>query len=253
MAAHDAQRGGVAGAAGAARARAASARGPRGLTLIEITVALAIIAVLFAAVVLGVGALTGTRAKQASAELGGTIRALYDTAALSGKTCRLVFELPETKDDDGAVTWRAECARSGITVSGKRDDELRLARARQTGRNAVDDQARFRRLDRDEAPTVQELQAREKSRVEEAAKFSEFSTEDIATHTLPANVRLEVWTQKQRAPVKNGLAYLYFFPQGYTERAQVWVRQGSNTWTLTIAPLTGKTVIHAEDLEVPHA
>jgi general secretion pathway protein H len=230
-----------------------SRRAPRGMTLIEITVAIAVIAVLFAAVVMGVGALTGTRAKEASAELGGTIRALYDTAALSGKTCRLVFELPEARDEEGAVSWRAECAKGNLAVSAKRDDELKEARARKADKNKVDDDARFRHLDRDGAPSVQELQAREKARVEEVAKFSQFSSGEVASHRLPANVRLEVWTQKQRAPVKNGLAYLYFFPQGYTERAQVWVRQGSNTWTLTIAPLTGKTVIHAADLEVPHA
>jgi general secretion pathway protein H len=51
--------------------------------------------------------------------------------------------------------------------------------------------------------------------------------------------------------VKHGTAYLYFFPQGYTERAQVWVRQGSNTWTVTVSPLTGKTIIHNGELEVP--
>jgi len=117
----------------------------------------------------------------------------------------------------------------------------------------VGSDTRFRRLDHDEAPSVQELQAREKARVDDVAKFSEFSSEDIVTHTLPSNVRLEVWTQKQRAPVKNGAAYLYFFPQGFTEKAQVWVRQGRNTWTLTIASLTGKTVIHNDDLEVPRS
>jgi general secretion pathway protein H len=100
---------------------------------------------------------------------------------------------------------------------------------------------------------VQELQAREKARVEAAAKFSDFSSEDVVTHALPSNVRLEVWTSKQRLPVKTGAAYLYFFPQGFTEKAQVWVRQGKNTWTLTIASLTGKTVIHNEDLEVPRS
>ena len=43
-----------------------SRRKPRGLTLIELTVALGIIVVLFAAVVFGVGALTGAKAKETS-------------------------------------------------------------------------------------------------------------------------------------------------------------------------------------------
>ncbi|MEW5740064.1 MAG: type II secretion system protein [Myxococcota bacterium] len=227
------------------------ARAPRGLTLIEITVALGIIVVLFAAVVFGVGALTGAKARESAAELAGTIRALYDSAALSGRTCRLVFELPGERDEDGAVTWRAECAKGSVTAGAKRDDELRAANEKDKRDRRDEDDERFRPLASDSAPTVQELQAREQSRVEEQAKFSSFSSDDVVEKTLPSNVRVEVWTQKQRQPVKHGTAYLYFFPQGYTEKAQVWVRQGDNAWTLTISSLTGKTVIHNEDLEVP--
>ncbi|PZR08869.1 MAG: prepilin-type cleavage/methylation domain-containing protein [Archangium gephyra] len=224
-------------------------RSRRGMTLIEIVVALMIVAVLFAAVTFGVGALTGAKAQEASTELAGTIRALYDTAALSGRTCRLVFDLPEEKNEEGAVKWRAECAKGGVTATSKRDDELKELRAKT--KDKVKDDKRFRRLDDDSAPTLQQLQEQEKDRVEEAAKFSDFSSEDVVEKTLPSNVRVEVWTQKQRQPAKTGTAYLYFFPQGYTERAQVWVRQGDNAWTLTISPLTGKTKIHGEDLEVP--
>ncbi|MFO0597263.1 MAG: type II secretion system protein [Myxococcaceae bacterium] len=226
-------------------------RHSHGLTLIEITVALGIIVLLFAAVVFGVGALTGAKAKETSTELAGTIRALYDTAALSGRTCRLVFTLPQPRDEETPVTWRAECAKGGATASAKRDEELKEARA--TAKDKVKDDDRFRRLDRDDAPSLQQLQEQEKERVEAAAKFSDFASEDVVEKTLPANVKIEVWTQKQREPSKNGLAYLYFFPQGYTERAQVWVRQGDNTWTLTISPLTGKTKIHNEDLQVPRS
>lgn len=224
-------------------------RSRRGLTLIEIVVALGIVTLLFAGVVMSVGALTGAKAKESSTELAGTIRALYDTAALSGRTCRLVFTLPEPKDDEGEVTWRAECAKAGATASRKRDDELKAAR--KTLKDKVAEDPRFRRLDSDDAPTLQQLQEQEKNRVEESAKFSDFSSEDVVEKTLPSGVKIEVWTSKQREASKTGIAYLYFFPQGYTERAQVWVRQGDNTWTLTISPLTGKTKIHNEDLEVP--
>jgi general secretion pathway protein H len=221
----------------------------RGLTLIELTVALGIIVLLFSAVVFSVGALSGAQAKQSSTELAGTIRALYDTAALSGRTCRIVFTLPAERDEEGASSWRAECAKGGATASAKRDDELKDARA--AAKDKVKEDPRFRRLDRDGAPTLQQLQEQEKARVEAAATFSDFSSEDVGEHTLPSNVSVQVWTSKQREPTKNGIAYLYFFPQGYTERAQVWLRQGDNTWTLTISPLTGKTTIHSEELEVP--
>lgn len=223
------------------------------MTLIEITVALMIVVMLFAAVIFGVGALTGARAKEASTELAGTIRALYDTAALKGQTCRIVFTLPDerNKEEEVPVKWRAECAKGTTTASAKRDDALKQDRADLEKRRREKPDNRFKRMDSDDQPTLQELQDREKEAVEKDNAFTEFSSEDVVEKTLPSNVKIEVWTQKQRLPTKNGLAYLYFFPQGYTERAQVWLRQGENVWTLTIAPLTGKTKIHAEDLEVP--
>ena len=81
--------------------------------------------------------------------------------------------------------------------AAKRDDELaggQRERAREAEERR-DDDARLRRLDRDEAPSLQELQAREKARVDAAAKFSQFSSDDVVTHALPSNVRLEVWTR----------------------------------------------------------
>ncbi|MDX2011606.1 MAG: type II secretion system protein [Myxococcaceae bacterium] len=231
------------------------ARTRRGITLIELVVALGIVVVLFAAVIYGVGALTGAKAKEASAELAGTIRALYDTAALSGKTCRLVFELPQKNDEDGAVRYHAECAKGSITAGADRVDEQRAAEKKDKDeKRRAEANDRFRSLASDDSgPNLQELMAREKNRVEEAAKFSNFTSEDVPERSLPGGVEVEVWTSKLKVPTKSGVAYLYFFPQGFTERAQIYVKQGKNTWTLAVSPLTGKTVIHAEALELPRS
>ena len=223
--------------------------------MIEMVVSLAIIAVLFAAVVLGVGALTGAKAKEATTELTGVIRSLYDTANLTGKTCRLVFELPEEKEEDNPVKYHAECAKSALTASKNRDEEQKDNSGERKKRKdkLADDDKRFRRSDSDEAPTVQQLMAREKNRVEEQAKFSTFTDPQIPERTLPPTVRVAVWTKSLREPTKHGVAYLYFFPQGFTERAQLTVRQGSNVWTLSVSPLTGKVATAAEELEVPRS
>ena len=65
-----------------------------GFTLIEMTVTLAVAAVLFAAAVVGIGALTGAEARASAGQLAGAAQSLFDQAALTGKTCRLVFDLP---------------------------------------------------------------------------------------------------------------------------------------------------------------
>ena len=225
----------------------------RGLTLIELMVALVIVALLFSATVMGIGALTGTRAKSAASDLAAAMRSLYDTAALTGKTCRLVFQLPGERDPDQSVTYMAECAKGDVTARADRDQALKDDnRAQQDAKRLARDKrpAPFRR--RDEEPSLEEVMAQEKDRVDAQARFSSFTSPEIKPHQL-SGVQISVWTQHQREATKHGLAYLYFFPQGFTERAQVYFRQGGNVWTLTLAPLTGKVKVVGEELEIPRS
>ncbi len=236
-----------------AEASARTRRAERGLTLIEIMIALLIAAVLFSAVVVSVGAITGSKAKASAGELAGVIRSLYDTAALTGKTCRLVFEIADPKTE-GTTKYRAECAAAGVTTSRDREAALR------DENRARDDEKRSGRRDRRDSfrsgggePSIQELMEQEQSRVEQAARFSEYTAEEVAPRELDSSVTVSVWTRHQKTAVEQGLAYLYFFPQGYTEKAHVYVRQGDNVWTLTVSPLTGKVSVVAEELEVPRS
>ncbi|WP_224249432.1 pilus assembly FimT family protein [Hyalangium gracile] len=230
-----------------------SRRAQRGLTLIEICIALLIAAVLFSAVVTGVGAITGSKAKATTSELAGVIRSLYETAALSGKTCRLVFELADPKSDD-ASRYHAECAEGAVTTARDREGALKdenLSREDEA-RRGKDERRNFTQSGSG-APGLKELMEQEQHRVEQAARFSSYTGEEVAPRELPSNVSLSVWTRQQKKAVDQGVAYLYFFPQGYTEKAQVYVRQGDNVWTLTISPLTGKVSVVDEELEVPRS
>lgn len=232
---------------------ARSHRAQRGLTLIEIMIALLIAAVLFSAVVMSVGALTGSKAKASAAELAGVIRSLYDTAALTGKTCRLVFEIPGPKSEE-ATKYRAECAAAGVTTSRDRDTALRDENtARDDAKRQGKDERRNFRSSSGGQPSIQELMEQEQNRVEQAARFSEYTAEEVAPRELPGGVGVSVWTRQQKTAVEQGVAYLYFFPQGYTEKAHVYVRQGDNVWTLTVSPLTGKVSVVSEQLEVPRS
>ncbi len=230
----------------------------KGFTLIEMSIALAIAAVLFSAVVMGVGSLTGAKAKEAATDLVGVMRSLYDTAALKGKTCRLVFELPDSKSEDtGQVKYRAECAANGLAVN--KDRELDLKEIERLNKQQEEAQKRdqghvresFKTASSANTPSVQELMAREKDRVEAQAKFSDYTDSEITERILPSNVRVHVWTKQQRHYIEKGPAFVYFFPQGFTERTQIVVKQGDNAWTLSMSPLTGKIAVVSESLEVP--
>jgi len=239
----------------------------RGFTLIELMVALAIAAALFSALILGLGALTGACARKAMGELGGAARSLYDTAALTGNTCRLVLLLP--RDDSAEFSYRAECAKGPVTSAMDRDQEIRDATkaaveayrknsrggARATepppdSRSGSDGRYGAYGSSGTSSSSLLDVLDAEKARVEKAAAFSAFTTAEIQPRKL-SGVRVSVWTSHQRAKIDTGLAYLYFFPQGYTERAQVTVRQGRNVWTLLVSPFTGRTSIVDGEPEIP--
>ena len=212
-----------------------------GFTLIEVIVVIAIVATLLGAAVVGIGALTGARARATLGELGATVRAMYDRAALTGHTCRIVFDLPA--GDTPGFSYRAECASRALTSAVDRDQTLkddnqaRLDAAKRTPRNRG-------------SSTLLDVLAQEKDRVEAAAKFSNFTSPEVEPRRI-TGVKLSVWTTHQRQPARSGLAYLYFFPQGAVERAQLTARQGNSVWTLTVSPLTGKTAVVDGEPEIP--
>lgn len=223
-------------------------RHPAGFTLIELVIVIAVATMLSGMLVVGLGALTGARARAALGELGGTVRALYDTAALTGHTCRLVFDLPASEAT--GFGYRAECAKGAVTTASDRDQALKDdARARSEP---------FRRGDRASSatrggpPSLLDVLSQEKERVEAAATFANFTSPEVRPRRV-SGVQLSVWTAHQRKPVRSGLAYVYFFPQGAAERAQLTARQGNSVWTLTVAPLTGKTTVVDGEPEVPRS
>jgi general secretion pathway protein H len=216
----------------------------RGFTLFELGVALIIVGVLFSAAVVIVGAVTGSRARAALGELGGVMRSLYDTASLTGHTCRLVMDLgPEGKDSP--FEYRAECAKTAVTrmAASEVDEHAPPGQPKEAEKSLPFPSAT-------DAPSMEDLTAREKNRVEVAAKYAAFTSPEIKPRKM-SGVKVSVWTPHEHEPRTHGLAYVYFFPQGYAERAQVSFKQGNNAWTLKLAPLTGKTSVVPGVLEAP--
>jgi general secretion pathway protein H len=220
-------------------------RAPAGFTLIELIVVIAIAATLMGATMVGIGALTGARARATLGELGATVRALYDTAALTGHTCRLVFELPS--GDTTGFTYRAECAAHAVTSASDRDQALKDEN--QARADAAKRSGRLGPTGRSGASLLDVL-SQEKDRVEAAAKFSTFTSPEVEPRRV-SGVKLSVWTPHQRQPAKSGVAYVYFFPQGAVERAQLTAKQGNSVWTLLVAPVTGKTTVVDGEPEIP--
>ena len=148
----------------------------RGLTLIEICIALVIAAVLFSAVVMGVGAITGSQGQGARPASWRASSARSTTRPRSrGKTCRLVFELADPKSEERDALprrvrrGRASPPRATATTRCGR----RTASARSDAARAADDAPQLHAGRNGDARRCEELMAQEQNRVEKRRAFSE--------------------------------------------------------------------------------
>jgi general secretion pathway protein H len=196
----------------------------RGLTLIEISIALAIAALLVAISVPAISSITRAQLRQKSGQLSGGIRALYGQSAIAGKSCRLALDLDKSE-------YQAECARGSVRLSGEpetsgsggressRDEEL-LARAK-GDRSTLSDEDRVR--------------------LELLRKGAFAPSAEVPRTALGGSVRFrKVWVSHQQAGLTAGTAYLYFWPSGQTEAASIELAQGDDVTTLLVSPLTGR-------------
>ena len=221
-------------------ARRVRRRQASGLTLIEISIALLIVALLLFIAVPSIEAVAGVRAREEAGKLSGAIRYLYGQAALSGKTCRLRFDLDEQ-------TYAAQCTEQRFTVSGEKEKS-------REGRKLDEEEARA--SSRTTYSVQDELLGSAQAlreKVEKSAEFSEFTGEELKPHKMPAGANLAVWTARQSERYTAGEAFLYFFPQGHTERAQLYVSDdaGDDVYTLLVSPLSGRVRVEFGDRAEP--
>lgn len=221
---------------GGGRVPRANARAERGLTLIEILVVLAIVAVITVGVLGGSGQLQGARLKQAATLVSGAIRAGYGRANANSKSVRLVFDFE--KD----AMWLEEADQPHLVQSGDKSAA--------GGADPVTDAERAAQADGDriikgpKAPKASFHPVRQ-------GEIGDVS-EQKSMRPLPTGITFrEIQTAHDSDVRKEGRAYLYFWPGGQTERAVVQlapkpageerVFADEKTITVEVSPLTGKT------------
>jgi general secretion pathway protein H len=201
------------------------------MTLIEISIALLIVGLLVFVALPSVEAVVGVRAREEAGKLSGAIRYMYGNSALTGKVCRIAFDLDER-------SYWPECTQGRFTV----DREKERASG---GRRADEEREERQREARDDFEAL-------KNRIEKRAEFAAFTGGDAKKRSLPSGANLAVWTGHQREKYTKGKAYLYFFPQGHTERARIYVTSDhGDVYTLTVSPLNGKVKVVDKELEIP--
>jgi general secretion pathway protein H len=199
-----------------------TARRQRGFTLIELMVVIAVVAIISAAAVPALRGVTGANARQAAGELAGTLRYLFDTAALRHATCRLAIDV------DGQAFW-PECAPGAVTLASQ-DQRSRVSRELEE---------RF--------PDERDADRR---RLLAQTRFGAFEDRLAPRRALPGSTRFgPIRVEGRSQAIEEGVAYVHFFPGGQAQRAFIPVLDGELTYTVVLEPFTGRARVVAGKVE----
>jgi general secretion pathway protein H len=216
-----------------------------GFSLIETMVVVGIVGMLVGGSVYGLRALAKSELRSSAAKLAGGIRYCFDRAVTTGGYYRLVLDL------DGNKYWVE-----------KSDNRMYLTREKERSPGqgkAFDYEAEEKKREEEEAKEKERFASRgtglgsalEPPPAPRRAKFATFKDATLNQVKLKKTQLFDVYTARQREPYTAGRAYLYFFPDGHTERAIVRLRDGESWYSLVVHPLTGRVEVKSGKIDIP--
>jgi general secretion pathway protein H len=215
----------------------------RGLTLIEIMVVMAIVALVTGVVVAGTSQSAGARLRRSTTMVASAIKVAYTRATATSHDLRLVMDLDQQK------IWLEE------------SDIPMLAQSKEkTGTGGADPVTQAEKAALAEGDKIIKGPPIPKPRFHPIVALG-FADDEPGKggKPLPRGITFRlVQTTHDDAPRTAGRAYLYFWPGGRTERASIQFRIGTSdsvdqALTVLVSPLTGRVTIKggASDLVVP--
>ena len=197
-------------------------RGQRGFTLIELVVVVAIMAMVTAAVAIGIGNLRGASVQSEAGQLAVAVRYLYNLSVLNGKVHRLVIDLGTNTYWGEAQQSRDPCKM--YLLPG--EDEL------------TDDGSSDEDEDADKP---------------KAGAFAKAKTKLLKKRKLKKGVVFGgAMTSHDSELVTSGQAYITIFPNGTAEAAMVYVEDKDNeedVMTVEVLSLQGSARVHPDRLD----
>jgi hypothetical protein len=212
-----------------------------GLSLIEIMLSLAIVALMVGGATFGFRSLVKSELRGTAARLAAAIRYSYDRSISTGAYYRLHFDLSEQ-------TYKLERAEGRVVLA--RDKE-------KAGRDGAG-------LDQDKVAKEEEKDEERRSGSSglpkdllpppspKRARFETFKDATVPEVKLKKVKILDLYTPRQPEAYSKGHAYLHFFPDGHAERAVIHLGTepgDESQYTLVVHGLTGRVEIKPGRIE----
>jgi general secretion pathway protein H len=213
-------------------------RRERGVTLVEVLITVALIAVFTGLAILSTGVADSARLRRSAVMIASAVRVAYGHANAIGRPVRLVLDFEQR-------TVSLEEA-SGTLKLEKNDLAGGAAAVTEAEKKA-----------QEEAEQILKGPRAPRSSFKPTKAFGFNPDKDKPGKELESNIRfLQVETGHQDEAVNQGRAYLYFWPGGQAERAAIQLRISTSdadqdVMTLITSPLTGKTEIKKGKLSMP--
>lgn len=211
------------------------------MTLIEVLIVMAIIALVMGAVIIGSGQMGSSRMRHSATMIAGAVRVGFSRATATSKSVRLVLDMEES------AIWLEEGDQPHLVQSKDTTGTGGAAAATVAEGQALEESSRIVK-----GPTAPRTSFRE------IDPMGLVSSDPGKTHKpLERGVKFrQVQTSHDDAPRASGRAYLYFWPGGQTERASIQLQVGADAtadeaMTLMVSPLTGKVTIKDGAVPLP--
>ena len=225
------------------------------MTLIEIMIVLALVAMVTGSTVLGYRAVRRAEVRGSAAKLAAGIRYLYDRAVVTGKYYRLTIDL------DKASYW-AEMADERFYLNADKERGPGRGQAFDADAETKARDEEDKRQRQNNSGLAAQLQPPPKPK---RAHFQEFKDSLLPRIDMRGAYVRDLYTPRQSEPYEHGKAFLYFFPDGHVERAVIHVSSGHplrddedaprredlDVFTLVLHPLTGRVEMRTGDFDVP--
>ncbi len=234
--------------------------GRGGVTLLEIIVAVVIVAAVMSAAVPTLNSVSGVHMKTTSQKIAGNIKYLYDRAILERLYIRLVLDLDqhiywsESTKDPFFLSQKPLTVEEGAIVVEEEEEDEEDENWMRNNNILFDDPGNYKW----QGWTEFANKFRKKKAV-----FSSYKTELSNRTDLPPHVRFyQVDTESVEEPVSNGQIYIHFFPNGYVEKAVIWLVNSSDLedeellpeemeiYSVLISPLTGRSTVYDYKVEL---